>query len=295
MHYLQVNYLIDKIMPNAKSGNAFKVISAVARKTWGWKGKEDEWAELSYGDLSTLTGIKNINTLKAAIVDACEFVEQRENPNQGYSYRMKTMSKIDTVCDDTISEIDTEHYQNLIQPISEIDTDTRLSKEVKRNNKEYIYEHPDPEPIAEIKLALVKTCKTVLTPETADDYDKAAYEVFGWEGTPEQVMGFGEWWKANGYYDGLPALKSFRDEYRNYLQGIVIHSNGHNPQVSKTDIAKLFVDAASKYGRQPLKARESLGEHWPLIQHVKGGWSHLSKQSPDNIKFAIFSALKETS
>jgi hypothetical protein len=74
-----------------------------------------------------------------------------------------------------------------------------------------------------------------------------------------------------------------------------IHSNGHNPQVSKTDIAKLFVDAASKYGRQPLKARESLGEHWPLIQHVKGGWSHLSKQSPDNIKFAIFSALKETS
>jgi hypothetical protein len=80
---------------------------------------------------------------------------------------------------------------------------------------------------------------------------------------------------------------------QNTAVSLSFSTNGHTQ--SKTDIAKLFVDAASKYGRQPLKARESLGEHWPLIQHVKGGWSHLSKQSPDNIKFAIFSALKETS
>jgi len=34
------NWLFDEVMPNTK-GNAYKVVSVVARKTWGWKKDSD--------------------------------------------------------------------------------------------------------------------------------------------------------------------------------------------------------------------------------------------------------------
>lgn len=135
MKFEQVNYLMDYIMPRCKNPSAFKVISLIARETWGRKGAE--WADISYNELLEKTSIKSVNTLKAAIADASEFIEQRPKENQGFLYRMKTISNSAIAIIDTVSEIDTEPYQKLIGTVSEIDTvlgEDSYKEEIEINN-----------------------------------------------------------------------------------------------------------------------------------------------------------------
>lgn len=95
------------------------------------------------------------------------------------------------------------------------DTQTNITK------KQYIYAHPQPEKISELITAISQTVKTAYGPGiNEDEFESAAYAVLGWDATPDRVTGFGDWWKANGYYKGKPALKSFLDEFCNYLDGI---------------------------------------------------------------------------
>lgn len=206
MDYAHINYLMDVINPNVK-GNAFKVISAVARKTWGWQGKEDAWVELSYGDLSKLTGITNVNTLKAAIVGASEYMEQRGNETQGYSYHMKTISEIDmvepeTVSEiaisesDTLSEIDIELCQNLIEPVSEIDIVQSGTKEDIKNKNNNNHGGLLPLPSKTDIASAVRVYENeigMMTPKSSELLT-AALEDFGLEMVTEAI---GEAVKAN--------------------------------------------------------------------------------------------------
>ena len=58
---------------------------------------------------------------------------------------------------------------------------------------------------------------------------------------------------------------------------------------SKTDKAQAIVTAVSTYGsRQGGKARDSLGELWPIVQGVEGGWSYLCGLSPKEIEIKIY-------
>ena len=98
-------------------------------------------------------------------------------------------------------------------------------------NQKNIYIHPDPEPIAAIKTALSKTTKTPLWAENEESYDKAAYMIFGWECSGDDVEAFGKWWQIapNGHYPGKPALKSLVTEFPNFLAQRKTKQNGHTP------------------------------------------------------------------
>ena len=77
MRFEQINYLVDEVMPKV-SPNAYKVIMAVARQTWGWG---EDSAELSNTDLMELTGIGSKPTIIKAINDAASsgFLSRERN------------------------------------------------------------------------------------------------------------------------------------------------------------------------------------------------------------------------
>lgn len=154
MKFAQINYLNDVIMPTLKDPAAFTVVSLIARNTWGRSGTE--WVELSFGDIKEATGISSPNTIKRAIVKADLFIEQRPKDNQGYEYRMKTISDFDISNIDTPSNNDTELYQNLTPSISKFDTATPdtsyKEKEEEKNNP------PNP-PGVEIELEMPEPYK----------------------------------------------------------------------------------------------------------------------------------------
>jgi len=137
---------MDSVMPKVKP-TTFKVISAVARQTWGWKGRES--VELSYTDITKLTGISSVNTIKSAICEAQPYINQVVKDGQGFEYSMKpieetvskndteeseSLSKNDTDTDGTMSINDTVLCQNLTESLSKNDTDTSGLKEEKENN-----------------------------------------------------------------------------------------------------------------------------------------------------------------
>jgi len=91
------------------------------------------------------------------------------------------------------------------------------------------YIHPLPEPIAALVSAIQKAVKTRLWEKSQDEFESVAYMVAGYDCTPADVEAFGRWWAApgNGYYEGLPALNSFGDEFPNFLAKRKTKSNGH--------------------------------------------------------------------
>ena len=78
------------------------------------------------------------------------------------------------------------------------------------------FQHP--EPVNRMVMAIQPVVKTALTGKTENDFVDTAYLILGWNSTEQEVSGFQEWWDEFGLYPGMPALKSFTDEYRNYLR-----------------------------------------------------------------------------
>lgn len=167
MRFEQVNYLIDVIMPKLQNANAFAVVSLVARNTWGMK--DTEWIDLSFSDISAATGIKSVNTIKKAISLSDDFIEKRPLPNQGYEYRMKTVSKNDIVNsktlsnsdmskNDTVSEFDTDEYQKMTPPVSKNDIDTPDTSYKEEKEVKEIKNPPNP-PEDEIELEMPEPYK----------------------------------------------------------------------------------------------------------------------------------------
>ena len=189
MNFTQVNYLMDEVMPDVKPAT-FKIISIVARQTWGWKGRSS--AVLSYTDLRKLTGIGSINTIKAAICEALKYIEQVEKEGQGFEYSMKpigqsvsiidtveaeSVSEIDIAKTDTVSEIDTVLCQKLTESVSEIDIATSGSKEkkeIKNNNDDDGLSFADAVAAYENNIAII-------TPAVSDELGEMVDEVgAGW-------------------------------------------------------------------------------------------------------------------
>ena len=88
-----------------------------------------------------------------------------------------------------------------------------------------IYIHPEPDEIVSLETAVSQISKTPKWEKTQEEYTSAAYTLLGWEATPDDVTGFGEWWSKNGYYSGKPALSSILGEWQNYASKL-IRQNG---------------------------------------------------------------------
>lgn len=103
-------------------------------------------------------------------------------------------------------------------------------------NNNPLYIEPEPEILTTIKTALSKSTKTPLWENTIDDFNEAAHMLIGWDATINQIESFPEWWNTYGQYDGLPALKSLIQEWRNYISGVemkVRNGNGVTGKVLK--------------------------------------------------------------
>lgn len=123
-------------------------------------------------------------------------------------------------------------YQNIVSIVSSVQTanDTK-----DKGRKEYIGAREtfslQSSMLGEYIAALAQVVKTAYGPGVnEEEFTAAAEAMIGWDTTPEQIAGFSGWWKANGHYEGRPALTSLLNEYRNYLDGTTVKakSNGHN-------------------------------------------------------------------
>jgi len=130
-----------------------------------------------------------------------------------------------------------EYNEGETEPVTNRYTDKiRLDKDKIRLDT---YIEPDAPEIVEIKTALSKTTKTNQE-FNQDEYDKAAYALFGYDATPDQIDGFMAWWETNGGYTGKPALKSLVNNWTSYREGLTVapkvnaNSNGRSPQANQT-------------------------------------------------------------
>ena len=87
---------MDVVMPSTGNcPNAFKIISAVARKTWGWNKDADN---ISMDQLHTMTGISSRRTLVKAIKDA-EQTGYLRRWKHGKSFAYQCIASTETVLD----------------------------------------------------------------------------------------------------------------------------------------------------------------------------------------------------
>lgn len=64
-------------------------------------------------------------------------------------------------------------------------------------------------------------------------FDDVVYTFIGYDYTPEQVKGFAEWWTANGWHQGPPALKTLLNDFKQYLQDTHARPDGPIPRIRR--------------------------------------------------------------
>lgn len=127
---------------------------------------------------------------------------------------------------------DQRSYQYVTNGHADIDIDIDTDIDEKKN---HTYIHSEPEPIQKLITALSSVSKTPYWPKTENDYNAAAYVLFGYDVAPEKVVSFGDWWSENGFYDGKPALKSIMDNWSDYTAG-------YRPKAPKQAIPVEYLD-----------------------------------------------------
>ena len=140
------------------------------------------------------------------------------------------VQKVGVMVQDAMAEMKVMVHDMVHNGTSHIVLDTKDTNTYKSINGKNGISHSTghPEQVNQIIMALESVAKTVFDSDTEAAFVDAAWRIIGWDGTPEQVRGFADWWKTNGGYSGLPALKSVMTEYRNYVSGVtkVQASNG---------------------------------------------------------------------
>lgn len=125
------NWLFDEVMPSIRNPNAFRVICAVARCTWGWNKERDK---ISYSQFRKLTGIKNRTNLSKAIQDAIEsgYLQRME---AGNSFFYTLSNSTESVPDDIKQyRISTEDSTESVPKIAENGTESVHTKETNKDN-----------------------------------------------------------------------------------------------------------------------------------------------------------------
>jgi hypothetical protein len=135
------------------------------------------------------------------------------------------------------------------------------------------------EQVTQYAYAIAAVVKTPLSPGVNEDaFEDAAHALIGWDVLLEKVEGFAEWWKANGYYNGRPSLKSFLAEFRNYTDGVRLtpaaSSNGHGAEAAWQSAVE-----HAKRGKPPTDAT--------LLAAVREfGWPRLQAMTEKELSFA---------
>lgn len=83
------------------------------------------------------------------------------------------------------------------------------------NGHGFEYIHPA---VNDMILAIKNAVKTGYGTKSHEDFLDAAHTAIGYDLLPEHIPKFATYWKTNGHYPGLPALKSFCGELGGFAQ-----------------------------------------------------------------------------
>jgi hypothetical protein len=145
------------------------------------------------------------------------------------------------------------------------------------------------QPIDELKNALAATVKQILGPGVNEQlFDDAAYTLFGYDVTPQQVRDFGTWWEANGYYSGKPAIKSLLTDIRNSVNGVSAKPKQKPIKNDKQEKKAILLKQVGKSWKDAEPVLVEAG----LIDTVKkmGRWEDLGRMQPTDITIKFFTA-----
>jgi hypothetical protein len=193
----------------------------VSRRTFfNWLPKLEESGELTVERNGAGRGAWNKYTINLPINSANDEINGASSPINGATH-VAPLDQNNGANNGAITVQDLAlMVQNLTVMVQEMVQNgaTHVAPNTIDTKDTYIYTEPDSNEIAQIKTAISEVTKTPWQFHE-EDYDKAAYALFGWEATPKKIKGFTEWWTKYGHYPGKPALKSLVNEYRNYVNG----------------------------------------------------------------------------
>ena len=116
-----------------------------------------------------------------------------------------------------------QRYDSVTTRNTDIDIDKNRVDKIRVYNAHA--ENAPPQNVTDAMTAIKQVCKgtlDLLSP--SDAFEKAGYEIAELDAVAA-VPGFRKWWDDNGHYNGRPALKSLRLEFRNYLDGVDMTPN----------------------------------------------------------------------
>jgi hypothetical protein len=126
-------------------------------------------------------------------------------------------------------------YRNSTENGTETVPSTRLPKEERKEEKKIYINNgiATDDQIQPLINALREVAKERYTNGRHAKFDDTALTIYADGGTPEQVLGFGEWWDRNCWYDppGKAALRTILDEWQKYID----FPNSQSPNGNKTN------------------------------------------------------------
>lgn len=165
------------------------------------------------------------------------------------------------------------------------DTYRAVTPVTNRNDNVTNYEHKENQAIRDIASKIAQVVKEPYGFGINEErFESAASVVMDW-GAIDSIDGFSKWWEKNGHYEGKPALKSFLNEFQNYLSGVT-YKNESN--YSKQEKANIILKLISKYHRRGYKkAIPELKEYGLLDAIPSSKWVELCDSKPDQIQWRI--------
>lgn len=116
--------------------------------------------------------------------------------------------------------------------------------------------------IEEMKSTISQIVKEVLAAGISEDkFEAAAISLINRNITREQVRTFGEWWKANGYYKGKPAIKTLLDEIENSL---MVHSPNGVAGAWQEIKERAVQPGKPEFSSEKIK--KAIGPLWPQVK-----------------------------
>lgn len=180
----------------------------------------------------------------------------------------------------------------------DIDIDTRnvtrnesnVTNNVTSNENTYTYtDHEENQAIKDVASKIAMVVKEPYAPGVNEEqFENAAGIIMGW-GEVGSIDGFGKWWESNGHYKGKPALKSFLNEFQNYLSGVTISpAPSSNGQQSKQDKAQAILAIVGRWGRRRYRDAVPDLKEAGLLDLVPGDkWVQFCDAKPDQIQWMI--------
>lgn len=188
-----------------------------------WMTEEEILAEtgldmVAFGKI--MMAFQKLNMVRVGTGYEIENWDKRQCASDNSTERVREWRKKKAKQDEMLQK----RYSNAIDTDTDTDSDPNVDiapnganahTNQPANQPEYI-----PEPIQELITALAGVSKTPHWPKTERDYTDAAYCLMGYNATANDIPGFSQWWQANGFYTGKPALKTILDEWKSYTGGV---------------------------------------------------------------------------